>query len=187
MNSGVYIIENEVTGGAYIGSSVNLYNRMSQHIATLSNNKHYNRYLQKIYNKYGKNILSFRILIYCDPENCILYEQRFIDFYKPRYNINPRAESCAGRKLTEEHKRKISKAHIGKKASDETKKKLSVSHVGKIPWNKGKKMSIESKEKMRIHAIKDGRIPPSRKGIELTEEHKRNISLGLKKFGERSS
>ena len=38
----------------------------------------------------------------------------------------------------------VSKALKGKKLSEEHKKKLSLSHIGKIPWNKGKRYKIKS-------------------------------------------
>lgn len=165
MNSGIYIITNNQNGNQYIGSSNNLYGRESYHKTALVRNYHHNQHLQRAYNKYGEDIFEFRIIIYCDPANLILFEQRFMDFYKPKYNMNPKAESCAGRVLSEEHKRKIGDAHKGMIASKETKRKLSLARRGKIPWNKGKKMSSESRKKMRIAALKDGRRPPLRSCI----------------------
>lgn len=45
-------------------------------------------------------------------------------------------------KPTKETKKKGGRK-FGHKVSEETRKKISAGHVGKIPWNKGKKMSIE--------------------------------------------
>jgi len=66
-----------------------------------------------------------------------------------------------GKRLPIEHRRKISEAHKGKRCSEATKKKISESEKGKrlseetkkkmrgrIPWNKGKKHSKQSIEKM---------------------------------------
>jgi hypothetical protein len=75
-----------------------------------------------------------------------------------------------GKKLSDEHKRKISESckgkNKGKKLSEETKKKLSESHKGKTPWNKGKHHSEESKKKMS----------ESLKGKKLSEETKKKLS-----------
>lgn len=60
-----------------------------------------------------------------------------------------------GRKLSNETKEKIRKAMLGKKKSEETKKKLSEQRKGKPTWIKGQK---------------------------LTEEHKKNISKGVKRY-----
>lgn len=46
---------------------------------------------------------------------------------------------------------------------------------GQKAWNKGKKWSKSSREKMRQSKINAGIIPPSRKGVKLTSEHKAKI------------
>ena len=57
-----------------------------------------------------------------------------------------------GKKLTEEHKKKISDAHKGKIVSEETRKKISESKKGTTPWNKGL-----TKEDPRVKANVDKR------------------------------
>lgn len=79
-------------------------------------------------------------------------------------SIRKQSEAMKGRKpwntglsLTEEHKRKMSKAMkgtrlgeknpmYGKKHSEERKKKISEKLKGRVPWNKGKEMGPPSKE-----------------------------------------
>lgn len=72
-------------------------------------------------------------------------------------------DAMVGRKLTEDHKQKLSESNKGKhsylkdchfevgtiKRSEETKKKLSEANKGKTPWNKGKNISDEQKQKIR--------------------------------------
>jgi len=100
------------------------------------------------------------------------------------------------KKMSEEHKRKMSNARKGKKMSEETKKKLSEINKGKIPWCKGKhwKLSDEVKKNISIghkgiepwnkgkyHTEKSKRkMSNAHKGIKLSEEHKKKISLALK-------
>lgn len=73
-----------------------------------------------------------------------------------------------GRKLSEEHKKKISLSQIGKHSmSDEHKEKMSKIHTGKI-------VSAETREKQRIAHL--GKIP-SNKGVPMTEEQKRKQSI----------
>ena len=55
MKSGIYKILNKSNGKCYIGSSCNLNKRKYQHFNSLMKNKHYNLYLQKSFNKYGKD------------------------------------------------------------------------------------------------------------------------------------
>lgn len=65
-----------------------------------------------------------------------------------------------GKKLTEEHKKKISESGKGRVYSEETKKLLSEGKVGsknpmynKAPWNKGKPQTEEVKLKLRLANI----------------------------------
>jgi hypothetical protein len=53
--------------------------------------------------------------------------------------------------VTEEHKRKLSIAHMGKVFSEEHIKNLSIAHKGQIPWNTGKKRpDVSERNKKRI-------------------------------------
>jgi hypothetical protein len=73
----------------YIGSSVNLYKRIRTHLTTLSKNKHENVYLQRCYNKYGKNSLEIIILRTYDnisEKELLVKEKEFIDIIKPTIN-----------------------------------------------------------------------------------------------------
>jgi hypothetical protein len=69
-----------------------------------------------------------------------------------------------GIKLTKEHKKKLSEAHIGKKFSIEHRQKLSEAQRKKPP------VSNASRRKMSL----------AHQGKKLTEEHKQHISLGGK-------
>lgn len=52
---GIYIIFNLVNGKRYIGSSVDLYNRLHEHRHNLAYNKSHNQHLQNAWNKYGSD------------------------------------------------------------------------------------------------------------------------------------
>ena len=121
MISGIYAIRNLVNNHIYIGSSINLEKRNYNHFRNLKNNKHGNDYLQKAYNKYGKDNFIFEIISYIeDKTKLIEYEQKWLDFFNPEYNILKTAGSPLGTKM-----------------SDETRKKISESKKGKPSWNKG--------------------------------------------------
>ena len=58
---GIYAIVNKMNQKAYIGSSINIQLRWSQHQNALIKNKHHSRYLQRAWNKYGAE--SFQLIV----------------------------------------------------------------------------------------------------------------------------
>lgn len=72
----------------YIGSSVNIYKRWSNHCWQLRNNKHSNRYLQNAWNKYGEQNFKFEILELCDPIKQFELEQDYLNKFKPFARLN---------------------------------------------------------------------------------------------------
>jgi hypothetical protein len=60
-------------------------------------------------------VLRFEILELCAPSECVRLEQRYIDSYgrNQLYNVNLRAESRLGVKLTEKQQLQLAKAHGG--------------------------------------------------------------------------
>jgi len=179
-NSGIYIITNNINNKYYIGSSCNLKKRFSEHKRKLLQNKHENDILQKAINKYGLDYFSFNILMYCNKNDLLFYEQRFLTLYKPEYNICITAGNNLGYKHSEETKNKIRTAVLGRKHtetskqkmkqqqklnptngmlgkthSEETKNKIGLKHKGKF-------VSEETRQKMRNAHL----------GKKLSEEHR---------------
>ena len=94
MNCGIYKIINSANGKVYVGSSTNLVKRWNEHSFFLNNNYNKNPHLQNAWNKYGGDSFVFEVLLYCDKENLVFYEQRAMDEYKSLdgefgYNIRP--------------------------------------------------------------------------------------------------
>jgi len=96
-----------------------------------------------------------------------------------RFSWRPQGKYCnqqchynarIGKHISEETKRKISKANKGRKFSDEHRRKLSISHKGKPSPKKGKKLSEETKRK----------LSKAFKGRKHTEEWKRKMSERMK-------
>lgn len=110
--SGIYKIVNLVNGKLYVGSTVNLYNRKSQHFSSLMTNCHKNPYLQNAFNKYGINTFKFEVLEYVeDVDKLIEREQYYLDIYFDNknkcYNVLPTAGSPLGVKHSDETKLKL--------------------------------------------------------------------------------
>jgi group I intron endonuclease len=164
---GIYKIQSKIKPKrCYIGSAINIKSRWNSHLSKLAKNTHPNIKLQRHYNKYGKDDLIFEVLISCEKEELIKYEQFFIDVYKSWFNICPKAQSRLGVKCSIETIKKMSEVNKGHKAwnkgipqSEETKKKLSIALKGRKFSDEtikrmskgqiGRKMSKESIEKTR--------------------------------------
>lgn len=148
MTTGIYQIKNIINDKIYIGSAVNLYKRKIDHFSTLVKNTHHNNYLQKSYNKYGKDAFTFEVLFTCPKKDLIRLEQYHINNYNPEYNICRIAGSILGIKRSEETKLKMSKSQTGKKHSEETKKKQSLVAKNRV-WT-------QEQINARLEGIKNG-------------------------------
>jgi group I intron endonuclease len=87
--SGIYQIRNLINNKVYIGKSVNINNRKTQHFSSLRNNKHKNFKLQGSVNKHGIDNFVFEILELC--EEIDIKEIEYINKYnscKNGYNIS---------------------------------------------------------------------------------------------------
>lgn len=87
-----------------------------------------------------------------------------------------------GKKITEEHKRKVSLSLTGIKRSAETREKMRLAKLGKGNPNFGKKFSIETRKKMSdfqkslvlkgIHHLGDGTLTELHLSIRNTLEYR---------------
>lgn len=86
--SGVYAIHS-IDGHIYIGSSVDIMKRWSEHKCRLRNDRHDNKILTDVAAKNGVESLQFRLLLRCSRDNLRFYEQLVIDVLKPTLNVLP--------------------------------------------------------------------------------------------------
>jgi len=128
-NPGVYQIKNTLNGDSYIGSAVNIRTRKNRHYSELNKGVHHNIHLQRAWNKYGKETFTFIPLCICEPTLLFFYEQCFIDFFRPRYNIRKDATSNINIKRTDEFKEKVGSAFRGKPLSKEHIKNRDISNI----------------------------------------------------------
>lgn len=125
---GVYEILNTANNKRYVGSSINIERRFKEHRRALVGQYHENKHLQNAWNKYGSYSFVFNILEECKPDQRLIVEQEYIDYYEVAdrrfgYNIDPYADH-SGNTLSEETKRKISESNKGRKWTNEMRKKI---------------------------------------------------------------
>ena len=81
--SGIYILS--INNKKYIGSSIDLNDRILTHLSLLKRNKHHSNYLQNLYNKY--NTLDFDILEIVEETNNLLEREKYyINILNPKCN-----------------------------------------------------------------------------------------------------
>jgi len=169
LNTGIYQIRNIINNKKYIGSAVNIRDRWSSHKSLLINNKHYNKHLQRSFNKYSEENFKFEIIEYIENvKQLIEREQYWMEINKSYirengYNLSPNAGSTLGFKYSEEAKKNISNGRKGKNTGEnnywhknglrkEMKEKISLARKGKYagknhPWY-GRKHTEETKQKI---------------------------------------
>lgn len=116
----IYQILNTYNNKYYIGSASYFNARKADHLSGLRRNTHHNDHLQNSFNKYGENVFKFSILEFCNKENLKEREQWWLDNTRclnDKYGYNIAKDTIAtwkDKKMTQETKDKISKAHKGK-------------------------------------------------------------------------
>jgi len=150
---------NSINAKKYIGSAVDLSNRLSSYYSTTYMEDALKRGLSHIYRallKNGHSTFSLTILEYCDKEKCIEREDFYLSSLKHEYNILEKAGSSLGRKHSDETKKSMSHSHKGidhsgrfqpgHKHTEETKTKISYALTGSIHPDEIKKRISEAKK-----------------------------------------
>lgn len=152
--SGIYKIVNKVNGKYYVGSSLDIYRtphgRFYQHKSHLKTKVHYNKHLQRAWNKYGENNFNFivveNILNDIIRKELLEFEQKWLNIAKEEKNkCYNKSFTANGPDWNEETKRKRSELITGKNNPN-------YGNGDKITGNKnpfyGKKHTKEAKQKM---------------------------------------
>lgn len=138
---GVYEILNLENGKRYIGSSAKgVEARLAGHIKRLRANRHGNRHLQSAWNLYGESAFALRAIFHCSAQDCVEFEQHFMD-QQPRdtlYNLAPKAGSILGLKWSDESKgnleHKAKRAAAIKTSWTDPERKAKMSSAMKAIW-----------------------------------------------------
>ena len=193
MNTGIYQILNLANGKRYIGSAVNFKQRWKKHRTELRGNRHHAPHLQYSWNKYGEENFKFEILLTCEKEELLEYEQLHFDELKPEYNVAKIAGSPLGTKRTPEQCAAFSARLMGHTTSEETKEKIRIGNQLKTisekhkqaisDFQKDKPKSLETRARMGAWQV--GRKLPKETcdKISATKQHKKMIREIIRNWG----
>ncbi len=186
---GIYKFTNKFNQKSYIGQSIDIERRYNVH-KRISLKKDGKTYWEHAIQKYGIENFNFDILIECPKENLNYWEKFYIRYYcsndrKFGYNMTFGGDGIS--EWTDEMRIKQSIIHLGqishmkgKHLSEDTKQKLRVANLGK-------KQSTETIEKRRQKMIGHSisletrkKISDAQKGKIIPLEQREKISNTLK-------
>ena len=222
----IYLRTNKINGKKYVGLTTDL--KARQNRWNNLNLPYAGNVINNARKKYGIESFGFEILKECEDNELNQWEMYYIKELNTKvpygYNMTDGGDGTSGctvseetkqkmseaqkgktawnkgKKLSEEHKikiskgkkgkhrseetkQKISKGKKGKKLSEETKQKMSETHKGKTTWMKGKHHSEETKQKIgEAHRGKKHYMY----GKHLSEETRKKLS-DAKKNGKLSN
>ena len=131
--TGIYKITNLKNNKIYIGQSVDIGKRISNHKYKLKKNIHQNIYLQSSFNKYGIDNFSFEIIEECNRDSLNNREMYWVKHYNSNdrgfgYNVQEPSDDKAYR-VSDDTKIKLSDIQL--KYSDDELLKMIVSYFNK--------------------------------------------------------
>ena len=154
MTIGIYMITNTINNKKYIGQSINIKRRKSEHFT-----KQCNMVISKSIFNYGKENFDFKILKECEESQLDELEIKYIIEYKSNnrefgYNIENGGNGIG--KISEDTKQKIKesttgyKNHFyGKKHTEDVKNKIKEHHKNNENYSFHGKHTEETLQKMR--------------------------------------
>lgn len=142
---GIYMITCTANGKQYIGQSIDIKRRFTQHKTQTSNKN-----LKEDFERYGLDAFTFEILEECATEELIAREYYYLNTLKPEYNILMEGKPIFVSDRTREKQRQ---AKLGKKHTPEHCEKIRKS-------NRGKKMDYEACKKhfKAVRCVETGQI-----------------------------
>jgi group I intron endonuclease len=186
---GIYKIHNIKNHKIYIGSSIDITHRISEHKRKLINNYHENEHLQKSFNKYGIENFIFEIIEECDNTILLERESYWITYYNSYdknlgYNFREPLNNHFLRDETilkmSEVKKGENNPMYGRKHKEETIEKQRQIKLGKT-HSLETKLRIGLYSSQRVHSTETKeKISKSHKGKKFDDAHKSNISNALK-------
>jgi group I intron endonuclease len=179
--SGIYALRLKGTDRCYVGSAVDLHNRLTRHLKALREKRHCNVRLQNAWNAHGESSFEAIVLQFVDDKSCLVEaEQQWINkttAYTFGFNGRPIANSNLGKKWSEEVN--LKKGRIGHAVSDETKERIrnAVTGYRHSEETKAKMRKPKGKHSMPMSSEHRAKVSAARKGKPLSAEHRIKLSL----------
>lgn len=192
---GLYVIRNIVNGKEYVGKSVNVHRRMSDHV----NMPYPDKYLYRSISKHG--LANFECCLHVevsDETHCLELEVLLIaernSFVPHGFNLTRGGEGATGWKPSEEARENMRKGQLGRTHPEEVREKMSNWHTLNSP-SRGTTLSEERKKEIGIFTTQRNlgstwsenqrvRFTKARKGVTtrmvISDEHRAAISLAQK-------
>ena len=164
-DTGIYKLTHKDSGKIYIGQSKHLKRRLNEHrrCEKSDDKKGSQSVVRRAIKKYSFDAFDFEIILYCqEGEYMNMMETKLIQFYDclvPKgYNVRDGGNKVF---MSEEGRKRISKANSGRIVSEETRLKLSES--GKKAylnnprgdeWNQKLSIALTGKKKSEEHILK---------------------------------
>lgn len=108
---GVYKMLNTETGNFYIGSSINVSQRIKTHKQQLRLGYKGNIRIREDLEKHGSKSFKFEVLEYCDSGIIKQREQYYFELLKPYYNVWKSVYNATGRSYTPEQLQSFKMPH----------------------------------------------------------------------------
>ena len=179
MQSGIYVIVCIENHKFYIGQSKDIQERWKQHVLLLNKQKHSNRHLQHVYDKYGLDALHFQVVEYCQVSELDQREQGYLDQmmqFDTCMNIAPFAINPVNQlPRTKEWYEKISAANRGKKLSEKTKELIRIARAKQVFPPDCYRAAIEARRGKKRDPEIGVKISAALTGKKLSEAHVRRL------------
>lgn len=188
MISGIYAIRCTLTGQMYIGSSVNIGERLKTHLRRLKQGNHWNFKLQTAFSLHSLHFVT-GIVEACSKEQLHEREQHFIDLFQScgeGFNLAAVVGGAfnRGRKFSLEHRARISRATIRRYEHEE--ERIKTGEALRKVWADPDSRPIQKidSEQRRATALALWRDPAFREKVvenlraSITPEVRQKISSG---------
>lgn len=165
----IYLIENTVTGSAYVGKANDVKKRWARHCGAAKDS---GAFLYRAMRKYGLSSFVVHTVDQHEDEEYVLrvLEPEWIAYMREMgvhlYNVSEGGRGVTGFRHTDSAKRKMRDAKLGYVPSAEMREKLRAANLGNSP---------SQEARMKISAANRGRSKPPR-----TKEHCAKISAAKK-------